>query len=326
MQSFGEGEILEHGTYLAGRVRVTGVRGEAALASRLCVRLGVQFQPVPGGRAGVAHASPAHTADSAHAPTAPRTEIRDVSGELHTGPHGTGLYVGRLLLVGGPRTVPAVPHGHETMLELACELSPGAVERLEGLRAGRALRLSLHVWFSAWRDGQPSDAFQARPFDVAVPHEPWLAVLDAWGHAFSTLLEFRFAPLDAVPFRAAVAQLRDADRDVARSEYAAAVGRCRLAYESVLREQPAWAANNGKGLWTALGPALAPRLAEHYERLAGVLKQLTAVPHHGFGIDVAFTRADAQLALTVTAALLAVLGEATVWLAGLGREPDAGHA
>ena len=304
MESFGETDILENGAWLAGRLRVTGIRADHALAPRLRLTLGVQLQ-----RAGHSRA----TGHPSRAPDAPEVavELREVTGELHLatagGPAGTdtdtytGAYLARVWWTGAPRAIPALPHSHESSLEVACDLTPLSLERLETHRAGMPLRLTLTPWLGVWRDGHPVDTVTARAFDLTVPRERWLDVLAGFGAERSAVLEIRFSSREAVPFQAAAAQLREATALMDRGAYREAVAACRLAYEVMLRERPAWAADGGKGLWTALTPALQERTAPLYERLTSTLKQLTALTHHGYGAEVVFTRAEALLVLGLTA-------------------------
>lgn len=278
MPSLGEARVMMEAT-IVGRARVGALHPLPALRPRLGLQVYFDLDPVR---------------DALHSgQKVEEYRLTDLSGDLRLKERGPAI--GFLHWLGPRSDVRALPYPSESQLELACELDLHTLERLEAERDGGELRLSLLLQPRLEHVGGFLRA-TVDPITLAVPRDEWIRCLEGVGYGRYDIFELRLPLLYGDEVRRAADALRGAQQALTAGAYAESLSKVRFVLEALERV-------GGKGLAKLL-PMTDPKRAEHYGALFSRLKQLSNIPHHGFGQQVAFLRAEARLAVRTAAGLL----------------------
>ena len=161
MQSIGETEILIEAT-IVGKVRVQNVSALAALQPRISLVVGVDLDPIHG---------------SLHSGQARPDQywLTELRGDLRLSDKGPSI--GIVHWIGAHHEIRSQPYPSESQLQLACDLDPGTLERLETARGGNDLALWIELWPRIEHPGGYLSA-SIRGFSLAVPRVEWLQFLE----------------------------------------------------------------------------------------------------------------------------------------------------
>lgn len=290
MASFGEQTLIVNAR-ICGTLRVLGLSPLPALYPRLGLLVGCTLTEVD---------------ESVHGLGGPLKdlELLSLSGELRVHEHGPAI--GILQWVGQNHRCRSAPFASEDQLQLACDLDPWRLERIEKSRNGAAPFFWLQLWPVIIMAGQRVHA-TAQPIRMEVPRDRWLEFLDGAGYGSFDVLEVRIPSERKEAFTRLLGHLRDARRQLNEGHFDAAVGSCRKAVEAMIGE--AQLPNRADDLAQALGGRLPARRAEAYAAILSKLKHLAALGQHDLGAPEPFTRAEALFILRAIEDLCALLGE-----------------
>jgi hypothetical protein len=157
MQRIGETEILIEST-IVGKVRVQHLAALEALRPRIGLLVGVDLNPING------------SLYSGQA-TPDQYWLTDLGGDWRLSEKGPSI--GIVQWIGMRREVRALPYPSEAQLQLACDLDPWTLERLEQQRDGNDLVLWVDLWPRLeHREGYLSASI--RGFRLSVSRSDWL--------------------------------------------------------------------------------------------------------------------------------------------------------
>jgi hypothetical protein len=176
MQSIGEAEIMIEST-IVGKVRVQHLSALDALRPRIGLLVGVDLNPITGSL---------HSGEG----RPDQYWLTDLGGDLRLNEKGPSI--GIVQWIGMRRAVRALPYTSESQLQLACDLDPWTLERLEHQRDGKDLALWIELWPRLEHPGGYLSA-SIRGFRLSVPRSDWLRFLEGVGYGTYELLELRIA-------------------------------------------------------------------------------------------------------------------------------------
>ena len=273
---YGAGHVTI-GRHRVGQVAVTGVKAIPALSPRIC--FGVAWT------LGHRH----HSGE----PNRPAAEYRliDFWGELRVG--AEDLFVGTLVWDGSRNPIRSLPYVQTQESSVALDLGSHRLERLEEVRAGRALVLKMQLWTRIEME-EVTDA-RVGEIHVQVPRDDWLAVLGTLTGEQTELLELRYHLTYASRFHSSLTELGRARCAVDRGDYDGAVIRARKAV--TLMEE-----SEGD-----LAAALADRLDEEHAKLyTGIVSRAkrmgNIMAHRAEARE--YTRVEALFAIRLATILL----------------------
>lgn len=281
---------------IAGHVRIGALHARKALRPTLSLHAYVDLDPV---------------GDTLYSGTKVENyRMTDLRGEISL---RGGPIIGQLCWVGARADVRANDFHSESQLELACELDPWTLERLENLRGGDELVFSLELVPRLEHDAGFIPA-RIEPVHVSVPKEEWLRFLEAVGYGSYELIELR-VPLDAGDeVRDAAEALRDAQAALHAGAPEEALSRVRFILEALedvaRRHAPDGAQEPAKPrawLREFLEARTDEKRAGYFAGIHSRLKSLSALRHHHHGQGVRFSVAEARLSVRTAASLLEVV-------------------
>lgn len=284
MESIGEAEVLI-GSTIVGKVRVQHLSALDALRPRIGLRVGVDLNPIHG------------SLYSGQEPPNPYW-LTELSGDLRVGEKGPSI--GILQWVGPPREVRALPYPSESQIQLACDVDPWTLERLETLRGGQDLALWVDLWPRLeHREGYLSASI--RGFRIAVPRADWLCFLEEVGYGRYELLELRIPDGSTELAHRAIDGIREAERRLWAGDHAAALTECRKALEAL--------EVGGKVDELLTGP-LHPERARTYAAIASKVKGIASLAVHDYGREATFSRAEIGFLIRTIASLANIVLDA----------------
>lgn len=287
MQSIGETEILIEST-IVGKVRVQHLAALDALRPRMGLMVGVDLNPITG---------------SLHSGQSRPDEywLTDLGGDLRLSEKGPSI--GIVQWIGMRREVRALPYPSESQLQLACDLDPWTLERLEKQRDGKDLALWIELWPRLEHPGGYLSA-SIRGFRLSVPRVDWLRFLEGVGYGTYELLELRIPDGSAALAHRAIDGIREAQRRHWAGDHAGALTECRKAIEALGELAP------DRDLGKLLGGAHDARRGKHYSGIASKLKELASIAVHDYGREATFSRTEIGFLIRTTASLAALVLEA----------------
>jgi hypothetical protein len=286
MQSIGEAEILIEST-IVGRVRVQYLSALDALRPRIGLRVGIDLNHIHG------------TLYSGQE-RPDQFWLADLSGDLRVSEKGPSI--GILQWLGPNREVRALPYPSESQIQLACDLDPWTLERLEALRGGEDFALWVELWP---RLEHPHGFLSAsiRGFHLAVRRTDWLRFLGDIGYGTYELIELRIPDGNADLAHRAIDGIRDAQRRLWAGDHVGALTECRKAIEALQALAP------DRDLSAFLERAHDPRRGKLYSAVASKLKDLSSIAVHDYGRQATFSRAEIGFAIRTTASLASIVLE-----------------
>lgn len=274
---YGAGDVTI-GRHRVGQVAITGVKAVPALSPR--IRFGVSWT------LGHRHHS--------REPNRPADEYRliDFWGELRVG--AEDLFVGTLVWDGPRYPIRSLPYVLTQESSVALDLGSHRLERLEELRAGRALVLKMQLWPRIEMGEDVTDA-RVGEIHVQVPRDDWLAVLGTLTGDQTELLELRYHLTYASRFHSSLTELGRARCAVDRGDYDGAVIRTRKAVTLMEESEADFAA------------VLADRLDEEHAKLyTGIVSRAkrmgNVMAHRAEARE--YTRVEALFAIRLATILL----------------------
>jgi len=298
VHTYGEQDVVLNSTRV-GRLRVLGVFATAAIFPSLGIRLGVQLEKL----------QRTHAQD----PTPEgELQLRDLSGELRLMQFGDAI--GSLRWTGRRHGVRS--GSFEIQIELACDLDPWRVSRIEAHRDGQSPQLWLQLSpvllaCTEWHDAD------VPAFAISISREEWLAILEKWGVARYAILEVPCAPMDVVRFHRAIEHLTDCRHAFVEGRFNESVAQCRLAIDAAFFAVDAEEGERKGTLGDRISDSVPDERKKEYATLLGALKELTNDPHHTSRERLSYLRSEAAFILHVTEHLLALFGA----LCGTGGKP-----
>lgn len=288
MQSIGETEILIE-TTIVGKVRVQSVSALDALRPRIGLLTGVDLNPIHG---------------SLHSGQPPPDQywLTDLGGDLRL--HDKGPSIGTVQWIGMRREVRALPYPSESQLQLACDLDPWTLERLERHRDGQDLTLWIELWPRLEHPGGYLSA-SIRGFRLSVPRSDWLRFLEDAGYGTYELLEIRIPNGNKNLAHRAIDGVRDAQRRLWAGDHAGALTECRKAIEALEALAPS------RDLAAHLGRVHDSRRGKLYSGISSRLKELASLAVHDYGREASFSRTEIGFLIRTTASLAALVLEST---------------
>jgi hypothetical protein len=283
MESFGEAEVLIEST-IVGKVRVQHLSALDALRPRIGLRVGVDLNPISG---------------SLYSGQEPPKQywLTDLGGDLRISEKGPSI--GILQWVGPHREVRALPYPSESQIQLACDVDPWTLERLEMLRGGQDLALWVDLWPRLeHREGYLSASI--RGFRLAAPRVDWLRFLEEVGYGRYEFLELRIPEASTEIAHRAIGGIREAQRRLWAGDHAAALAECRKAIEALEDLSP------GRRLEALLAKSLHPERARAYASIASRVKEIASVAVHDYGRDATFSRAEIGSLIRMVASLASI--------------------
>ena len=276
---------IEFGTRGIAELSLTGLRGVRGVGfSRLQFILEVNLAAVPKPPVRLAHL------------------VADVAA-------GGGGGAQRLLGKASPQNswfVATLEHAHKVLVWLEIDLSGEQVEALERLRAGGPLVFQMHVSLQLRREAEIVPGSEVVRLEVDI--NQWATVLKELGYLDLLIVAVEL-PIDAPDScRHAIAELREAHKDLLAGRYDTTVMRCRRAMESIgslVSEE----ASQGR-IRRAFAESKASREAmtkfERAELVRGAVAHYSNLAHHmdGDGAPECFSRHDALFILTSAAGIL----------------------
>jgi hypothetical protein len=288
MQSIGESEILIEST-IVGKVRVQHLAALDALRPRIGLLVGVDLNPISG------------SLHSRQAPPDPYW-LTDLGGDLRLTEKGPSI--GIVQWIGARREVRALPYPSESQLQLACDLDPWTLERLEHQRDGNDLALWIELWPRLEHPGGYLSA-SIRGFRLSVPRSDWLRFLEGVGYGTYELIELRIPDGSGDLAHRAVEGTREAQRRLWAGDHAAALTECRKAIEALAALDP------DRDLGALLSRAHDARRGKLYSVISSRLRDLASIAVHDYGRDATFSRTEIGFLIRTTASLAALVLEAT---------------
>jgi hypothetical protein len=288
VSSYGEADLI-HVSHLIGRVRLKYVTALPALGPRLGFTLGIQLH------------------DQAAEPPASNElvdfRLTDLNGDARLNEHGP--FVGSLLWSGKRGQVRSSNYGHESDVELTCELDWHRLEALERRRQGKQLELWLALWPRLEMDTRLIDV-AIRSFPVRIPAEAWVAVLEQLRGDKIEILEVSIPAAALQQFRGSLAELTEARRQVDQGEYATAIVRCRKAAD-ILAQLVRLEAKEAGGVGEVLEPFVGQDRAKAYAQILTCVKRLGNVELHAV-VEHGYSRSEALFAIRTMESLLELYG------------------
>lgn len=294
--SYGETDIV-HSSRHIGRIRLKSVSALPALGPRLGFSLGFQLHDQaehPSGREAIVD-----------------YRLTDLNGDVRL--KESGPYVGSLEWSGRRGHVRSSNYGHEDDLQLICELDWQRLEALERHRTGKQLEL----WFSLWPRLENRGLLlevDVRPLRAQLPLEAWIPVLENLRHARIEVLEVAIPAAFADQFRACLAELSEARRQVDFGEYASAIVRCRKAAE-MLAKLARRKDSEADGVKEVLEAFVGAERAAVYTDVLREVKKLGNVELHAV-VEHGYSRSEALFAIRTLESLTELFGSI---LTGSGR-------
>jgi hypothetical protein len=231
-------------------------------------------------------------------------ELVALSGELRVQEQGPA--VGFLQWVGHNHRCQSAPSSSEYQLQLACDMDPWRLERIEHDRNGVAPVLWLQLWPVILMAGRRVHA-TVPPIRMEIPRDRWLEFLDGAGYGSFGVLEIRIPPERKENVQRSLGHLRDARRQLNEGHFDDVVGCSRKAIEAMIgdTELP----SKAEDLAQALSGRVPGKRAEAYAAILSKLKHVAALGLHDLGTAEPFTRAEARFVLQTTEDLCAFIGE-----------------
>lgn len=204
-------------------------------------------------------------------------QLIDLNGELHLG--GSGAVVGPVHWTKrGHQQLRSLPSSSDQQFDLACDLDPLRLERLEAERNGDLLSLSLQLWPRIF-DGDRFYALRVDPIRFSMPRDQWLEFLDRSQATRHEVIEVRWPQQDIFDFKQALAVLRGARSLVRQGDFKGAVQECRHAIEAFFKDLPD--KEKGKNhLQAYLQGRFPAHRVELYRKVFAALKDVTNIAHH----------------------------------------------
>lgn len=288
MQSIGEAEILIE-TTIVGKVRVQHLSALDALRPRIGLLIWVDLNPINGSL----HSGQPRTAEY---------WLTDLRGDLRLSEKGPSIAI--VQWVGVHREVRALPYPSESQIQLACDLDPWTLERLETQRDGQDLAFWIELWPRLEHPGAGYLSASIRGFRLAVPRADWLRFLEAVGYGTYELLELRIPAGTPELAHRAIGGVQTAQRRLWAGDHEAALTECRKAIEALETLAP------GGKLEALLAGPHHPDRATAYASIASKLKALASVAVHDYGREAVFSRAEIGFLIRTTASLASIVLEA----------------
>ena len=216
MQSIGETEILIEAT-IVGKVRVQNVSALAALQPRIGLVVGVDLDPIHG---------------SLHSGQARPDQywLTELRGDLRLSDKGPSI--GIVHWIGAHHEIRSQPYTSESQLQLACDLDPGTLERLETARGGNDLALWIELWPRIEHPGGYLSA-SIRGFSLAVPRVEWLQFLEGVGYGTYELMELRIPKENAQLTHRLIDGIREAQHRLWLGDHGGALTEARKGIEAL---------------------------------------------------------------------------------------------
>lgn len=287
MQSIGETEILIEST-IVGKVRVQHLSALDALRPRLGLPIGMDLNPVSG---------------SLYSGQTPPDQywLTNLDGDLRLCEKGPSI--GIVQWIGMRREIRALPYPSESQLQLACDLDPWTLERLEKQRDGKDLALWIELWPRLEHPGGYLSA-SIRGFRLSVPRSDWLRFLEGVGYGTHELIELRIPDGSGDLTHRAIEGIRQAQRRLWAGDHGSALTECRKAIEALAALDP------GRDLGALLGRAHDARRGKLYSGISSKLKELANIAVHDYGRAATFSRTELGFLIRTTASLAALVLEA----------------
>ena len=298
MQSIGETEILIEAT-IVGKVRVQKISALAALHPRIGLVVGVDLNPIDG---------------SLHSGKARPDEywLTELRGNLYLSENGPSI--GSVHWIGAHCEIRSQPYPSESQLQLACDLDPGTLERLETARGGNDLALWIELWPRIEHPGGYLSA-SIRGFRLAVARVEWLRFLEGVGYGTYELMELRIPKENAELTHRSIDGIREAQHRLWLGDHGGALAEARKVIEALESLAPE------KKLEPLLSGYHATR-AKAYAGIASRLKEIASAAVHDYGRGEVFSREEVSFVIGTVASLTSVVLDVAHGTPGLGTKYD----
>jgi hypothetical protein len=299
VSSIGEADLIFNSRGI-GKIRALYIFPDSALYPRLGIQISVSLYET------------GNTPQPASGTRPVGYELLALTGELRVSEHGP--VIGTVHWAERPRPLQTFSFPTDHQLKLICDLDHLRIERIEVLRAGKAPSLSLQLWPTLLRGGELLDG-QIRPISLQVARDSWLEFLSRTRSDQYEVIEVRFRPEEAPAYKAALEHVRTARLRLDAGDPKAAVGACRLALDAIIDENPritkSQRPEETKELWLFAEERSHRKSVEQYKIMFSKLQQMTSTAHHHYAAGVEFRRSEAQFAIRMCEALIALLGDLT---------------
>lgn len=290
MPSLGEQE-LSIDSRLAGTFEVLRIEPLQALHPRLGLRVGVTLREL-----------------LKESPRGIGQVLKDfdlitLGGELRLGE--IGPVIGLLHPVGEQRAMSREQPIKDEML-MACDLDAPRLEAIERAREGRPPVFWVHLWPVVVMNGRRLNA-KVQAIRIEVPRDPWVDFLRYVGFRDKVILELTIPKFAPEHLKEAIHQVRRAQDHLLEGRDEQAMTDCRLVWEAVRSELGD--DKESANLRALLVDHVGEVRAGAYMTILRQTKQLAAAPVHLYGARVPAIRTEAQVLLTCTASLLALVTE-----------------
>ena len=298
MQSIGETEILIEAT-IVGKVRVQKVSALAALHPRIGLVVGVDLNPIDG---------------SLHSGKARPDEywLTELRGNLYLSENGPSI--GSVHWIGAHCEIRSQPYPSESQLQLACDLDPGTLERLETARGGNDLALWIELWPRIEHPGGYLSA-SIRGFRLAVARVEWLRFLEGVGYGTYELMELRIPKENAQLTHRLIDGIREAQHRLWLGDHGGALAEARKGIEALESLAP------DKKLEALFSGYHATR-AKAYAGIASRLKKIASAAVHDYGRGEVFSRDEVSFVIRTVASLTSVVLDVAHGTPGLDTKYD----
>lgn len=233
------------------------------------------------------------------------------------------LAEGRNFLVMYNRVDPAIiPTGKQGLGAFHIELPAQVIHHIEQRRAGGdvKLRLSSRVIVSQV-SGQGDAAILKPPYetqfgdaslgylDYLIPQSEWIKLLKRLGWSELEILELPIGRLrTTAPLARALERFNDAQQNYRNGDWEATMLNCRKAFEAIVQDATG-ELNMGKAHQAYISLLGEGEKTERFDKLAKYLGEFLHLGRHENPIHVSIKRADAELSLILTGALLTYLSQ-----------------
>ena len=208
-------------------------------------------------------------------------------GDLHLSDKGPSI--GIVHWIGAHHEIRSQPYPSESQLQLACDLDPGTLERLETARGGNDLALWIELWPRIEHPGGYLSA-SIRGFSLAVPRVEWLQFLEGVGYGTYELMELRIPKENAQLTHRSIDGIREAQHRLWLGDHGGALTEARKGIEALESLAP------DKKL-EALFSGYHPTRAKAYAGIASNLKQIASAAVHDYGRGEVFSRDEVSFVI-----------------------------